>query len=660
MPSSYTYPGVYVEEIPSGVRTIVGVSTSVTAFLGRTARGIANEPKTITSFGDFERDFGGLNAGFPLSYAVRDFFLNGGSLAVIVRLVNTLPVIEALYNAVKAAADADAARKAITDAISNPDNAAAKAKLEAIKKQVDDLPAEPPPTKDDIVTICQTEANKSAKAAAEDITSLKLTAASFGMWGDNLRVSLDKQTDARALQAFNIPEADAFNLTVQQIVDDEVIATDTYSNLTAKDTNHARYVGAVLKRESASVYVPAWEKQDANPATAYDDAIGEVKTAVEAAVEAEANNKFKAAATTKLAELAENPANPIHQAIARSINLKSVKDDADKAAVKAALGKELENIPLTGGSDGEELTPADYLGSEDKKEGIYALADADFNLLCIPPDTFDKDTPDEVYVAAAAYCQKRRAMVIVDPPLSWGKSKSTAVEAAKKGFNELVGELGGPAARYAALYFPRIQQRDPLKNGDIRTFAACGTIAGVMARTDATRGVWKAPAGIDAGMAGTVEPQVLLNDLENGQLNPLGVNVLRNFPVIGNVVWGARTLRGADILADDYKYIPIRRLANYIEESLYRGTKWIVFEPNDEPLWAQIRMNIGAFMQDLFRQGAFQGSTPRDAYLVKCDKETTTQFDIDRGIVNIIVGFAPLKPAEFVVLKIQQLARNQS
>ena len=121
-------------------------------------------------------------------------------------------------------------------------------------------------------------------------------------------------------------------------------------------------------------------------------------------------------------------------------------------------------------------------------------------------------------------------------------------------------------------------------------------------------------------------------------------------------MWGARTLAGANALASEWKYAPVRRLALFLEESLYRGSQWVVFEPNDEPLWAQIRLNVGAFMQNLFRQGAFQGTTPRDAYLVKCDRETTTQNDINNGIVNIVVGFAPLKPAEFVIIKIQQLA----
>ena len=146
------------------------------------------------------------------------------------------------------------------------------------------------------------------------------------------------------------------------------------------------------------------------------------------------------------------------------------------------------------------------------------------------------------------------------------------------------------------------------------------------------------------------------NDAENGILNPLAVNVIRKFPVYGTVVWGARTLQGNDEVGSEWKYVPVRRTALFIEESLYRGLKWVVFEPNDEPLWAQIRLNVGSFMNDLFRQGAFQGTTPKDAYFVKCDKDTTTQSDINRGVVNILVGFAPLKPAEFVVIKLQQLA----
>jgi phage tail sheath protein FI len=163
----------------------------------------------------------------------------------------------------------------------------------------------------------------------------------------------------------------------------------------------------------------------------------------------------------------------------------------------------------------------------------------------------------------------------------------------------------------AALYFPRLRIPDPLQEGRLSDFAPCGAIAGIMARTDSARGVWKAPAGL-ATLNGVVELTVKLTDGENGQLNPLAVNCLRTFPVTGRIVWGARTLIGADMLASEWKYVPVRRLALFIEESLYRGTQWVVFEPNDEPLWAQIRLNLGAFMHNLFRQGAFQGTTPRE------------------------------------------------
>jgi phage tail sheath protein FI len=145
-----------------------------------------------------------------------------------------------------------------------------------------------------------------------------------------------------------------------------------------------------------------------------------------------------------------------------------------------------------------------------------------------------------------------------------------------------------------------------------------------------------------------------LTDEENGELNRLGINCLRAFPVTGPVVWGARTLEGADRFASEWKYIPVRRTALFIEESVYRGTKWVMFEANGEALWSQIRIDAGAFMQNMFRQGAFQGRTPHETYFVKCDQETTTQNDIDLGIVNVIIGFAPLKPAEFVIVKIQQ------
>jgi hypothetical protein len=196
--------------------------------------------------------------------------------------------------------------------------------------------------------------------------------------------------------------------------------------------------------------------------------------------------------------------------------------------------------------------------------------------------------------------------------------------------------------------FHKKRKRSGLKLGEMA--------AGLYARIDSGGGVWKAPAGTEAWLAGVQALTYNLTDQENGVLDPLAINCLRQFPAYGLVCWGARTLDGADDLVSDWKYIPVRRLALFLEESIYRGTKWVVFEPNAESLWAQIRLNVGAFMLSLFRDSAFQGSSPQQAYFVKCDSETTTQNDINLGIVNILVGFAPLKPAEFVVIQIQQMA----
>jgi phage tail sheath protein FI len=312
---------------------------------------------------------------------------------------------------------------------------------------------------------------------------------------------------------------------------------------------------------------------------------------------------------------------------------------------------------LAGGTDGNAPDAAALRGDADRKTGMYALDRIDpfvFNILCLPAaasldgPTGNLDTPNlrAVVAEAEAFCERERAFLIVDIPAF----VNTQAE-----MNTWMATNEGIRHRNAAVYFPRLAVPDALSGNRPRDVAASGTLAGVYARTDATRGIWKAPAGTDASLR-NANLAVRLTDDENGALNPLGINALRNFPIFGNVSWGGRTLEGADQQASEWKYVPVRRLALYIEESLYQGLKWVVFEPNDEPLWAQIRLNAGAFMHNLFRQGAFQGNTPDKAYFVKCDKETTTQNDVDRGIVNILIGFAPLKPAEFVVIKLQQIA----
>lgn len=519
MPVAVSYPGVYIEEIPSGVRTITGVATSITAFIGRALRGPTDEPVTINSYADFERIFGGLWADSTLGYAVRDFYLNGGSRAIIVRLYH-------------------------------PESA--------------------------------TSVNK----AVMDVNGLSIEARYEGAWGNYLRVRIDH--DVKGADSTGL-----FNLSIKDGITGQV---EVFRNVSVVP-GHPRQIDNVLRNESQLVQVSG-ELPTSRPDKHLDP------------------NRAKNESDI----WADN-----------STNTNTKVADDDKA------------------SDGGYLDVNDFTGSgkEDKKEGFYALKKADlFNILCIPPYLSSGDVDKSLISTAASYCEQRRAMFLIDPPTSW-----TDKDAAKSGVADI-----GTNSKNAALFFPRLKQPNPERDNQIEDFVPCGAVAGVFARTDTQRGIWKAPAGLEATLVGVPQLSVALNDAENGELNPLGINCLRTMPAAGRIVWGARTREGDDRLASEWKYIPVRRTALFIEESLYRGTHWAVFEPNDEPLWAQLRLNIGAFMNNLFRQGAFQGRTAREAYLVKCDSETTTQNDINLGIVNIVVGFAPLKPAEFVVIKLQQLA----
>jgi phage tail sheath protein FI len=614
MAVNLTYPGVYVEEIGSEVRTIAGVATSVTAFVGRAIRGPVNVPVVINSFGDFEKRFGGLWNDSTMSFAVRDYFMNGGSQAVIVRLFSPTFATESARQTEWTAAQAqattaatavsNAAAVAVAGATTNQDVAdaataavaaasapgAAAAAAQAIATVAQNAVAAATVPQDvadatsaAIASTATTVANAFAPVTRAQLTinGLGLEAAHEGVWGNLLRVRIDH----------NVVGSDAANLFNISIKDGVTGTVEVIRNVSIQ-TSHVRRVDNVMQKESQLIRVLG-SLPGTRPTASTTPSVG-----------------------------------------------------ADPFGTTTSTGV------TTPASDGNVLTHIDYLGSETNKTGIYALADADiFNILCIPPFTSTTDVHSTVWAAAATYCEKRRAILIVDSPSSW-LTKDNAVSGITAGV--------GMTSKNASLYFPRIMQPNILRDNQIETFAPCGTVAGVIARTDSERGVWKAPAGLDAVLKGVPQLRVALTDSENGELNPLGVNCLRNKPPAGRIIWGARTLQGDDRLASEWKYLSVRRTALYIEECLFRGTQWIVFEPNDEALWSQIRLNVGTFMHGLFRRGAFQGSKPSDAYLVKCDSESTTQDDINRGIVNIVVGFAPLKPAEFVVIKLQQLAGQLS
>ncbi len=283
-----------------------------------------------------------------------------------------------------------------------------------------------------------------------------------------------------------------------------------------------------------------------------------------------------------------------------------------------------------------------------RSTGLHALRRDGFNLLCIPPDAPDADTGLPVWAAALRICAACRAVLVIDAPVPAAARQDTAITGVIGAVESLRAALGDAPLHDAAVYFPRTIGRAP----GSRPEAPGGAVAGVIARTDRARGVWKAPAGTVATIAGVEGLSVAVTDRDASRLGVLGVNCLRSLPGSGPVVWGARTL-AADS-AGEFKYLSVRRLALFIETSIDRGTLWAELQPNAEPTWFQLRASIATFMSALYRGGAFAGATPSTAFFVRCGRDTTTQADIAAGILDIEVGFAPLRPAEFVIVRIRR------
>ncbi len=650
--TTYTYPGVYIEEIPSGVHTIVGVATSIAAFVGYTARGLDNRAKRLFSFADYERAFGGFAADSELSYAVQQFFANGGTTAYVVRV---------------------------------PKNGASAA---TIKVQ-------------DKVT------------GGTDV--LQITAISTGVWSNNLVVDVDYDgiptsdtksfnltiTDptSNTVETFAVTMDSSKNNYVEAFVNDEdngskmitvkalgtnrPAQTGTVGDSTGNPTGIASSTNVWIKVSSdlpsspaiSGVSVPILSKGDPVPTSVLgvcrllERKLNSVIQPIIPAASVSCVPSSDGKQVRVLASIPNSTDAVVTFAAFSPVDVNNTDGDvllkmsagvANVAHYWLGTGRNIAAVSAhTKGNDGTTLPQTnDLIGDPSKFTGIYALDKVDlFNLLCIPDATraLPSDStkidstidPNVIYSAAITYCKSRRAFLLIDAPPSV-KDVDTATDWKSSGLKV--------HDENASAYLPRMRLADPLNNSQLRTFAPSGVVAGLYSRIDSARGVWKAPAGTEATLTGVMGMVYKLTDPDNGALNPLGLNCFRIFPVYGSIAWGARTLVGSDAEASEWKYVPVRRTALFLEESLYRGLKWVVFEPNDEPLWAQIRLNVGAFMHGLFRQGAFQGTTPQQAYFVKCDKTTTTQTDIDSGIVNIVVGFAPLKPAEFVVIKLQQMA----
>ncbi len=646
-----SYPGVYVEEIPSGVHTITGVPTSVAAFVGYTARGLENRATQIFSWADFERGFGGLAIDSELGYAVQGFFANGGGQAYIVRVPR------------KGAKSANAVIK----------NATANAlTLTAISSG---------PWGNAIVADIDYDGIPTTSTTAFNMT-LTDTASGVSERFPGLSIASGDASYVNAV--INDPDGGSQLVTAAALAAPRPVRSGTitkhinYGGFSwVATTNYGLTISSAVIAPAVNVLiVPAGAtppgslvemarlievRVNAALSSIRGAAIRcEVTPAQELKFTANHDPSLWAGTQDDILTVAPPPTTGLNPPLSMIFGLTTAVTDIATAASRFRLGGHTGGgvASVIVGDIGTALPgTAELVGDQLAASGIYALDKFDFNLLAIPDATRSlpgqpdvKDTTVDanlIFGPAMAFCQYKRAFLMMDTPPDVS-SVDKAVDW-RTNRNTVRGNNG-------AMYFPRLRVADPLNDYKLRTVAPCGIAAGLYARTDGARGVWKAPAGIDAYLNGVSAPAVILSDAENGMLNPIGLNCFRSFPVYGNVAWGARTNEGADALGSEWKYIPVRRTALFIEESLYRGTKWAVFEPNDEGLWAQLRLNIGAFMQSLFVQGAFQGSDPKSAYLVKCDRTTTTQNDINNGVVNILVGFAPLKPAEFVVLQIQQMA----
>jgi len=672
MSSNYTYPGVYIQELPSPVHTITSVATSITAFVGYTARGIDSRAQAIFSFSDFERLYGGLASNSEVSYALQQFFQNGGSQAYVVRTPMHYPTTGTPVPFAEVEIDKSGANGITFTALSSGQWANGQLLVDVDVQGLDlstttgdplsfnltitDLLDETTEYFPDVtlnsaaqnyfVAVVNDPDNGSQLVNVEANLPTTPTALNVtGVLGTALTITGAGSVDAQLGGGTAVANADcSLTLTYPggpstaptiKIIGNGLAIAQTVSGL-ASQLQSALNNWLMVNLPGASVTCVA------APSVAGTGI--RVNALLPNQPDAMISFGSPASGNDASAALGFNPtqfSNVAHYALGTT-------------TTNAGLG--LASTPATAPSGLPQSN--ELIGDPLAFSGIYALTKVPiFNLLSIPeaaralpgdPNSADPTiNATEIYSAAIALCDQKRALLLVDPPPN--------VNTVSGAVDWKTSTLGVVDANGAA-FFPRLRLADPLNNGQLRTFAPSGVVAGVYANTDSTRGVFKAPAGIGAVLNGVQNMTYPLTDAENGELNPLGLNCFRTFPIYGPVLWGARTLVGADAMANQWKYVPVRRVALFLEQSLYQGTQWVVFEPNDEPLWSQIRLNVGSFMRGLFQQGAFQGSTPASAYFVKCDSDTTTQADINLGVVNILVGFAPLKPAEFVILQIQQIA----
>jgi uncharacterized protein len=682
---TYTYPGVYVQELQSPVHTITGVPTSIVAFVGYTPRGIDNRAQAIFSFADFQRLYGGLASDSELSYAVSQFYQNApGAQAYVVRVPKTP----------KAATDAAAASVEFDGLTFTSLSSGAWVNGNLI---IDVDRGAPVSLAADPLAFNLTVTNL-LDGTAEHFANVTLNTSAM-----NYVATVINDPD-NGSQLVNVTgSATITPLPVTGMVGSPITPGDVSTAIAAGDASEGWGFGLTVSNPAPApgsalpVQVTVFAAGAMVPQSLSGIAF-QLQQAINTVLPTAVPGASVLCTVTPVEVTSGGTLSVAGQAIRISASLPNQPDAV--LALEAPTGtgapqNVLEALGLSGGTPAPSLNVAHYalgsgnggsgwggettstlagpdgdlpgagalIGDQAVFTGMYALEKVGlFNLLCFPDATralpgapgtpaLTDSVIAGIYGQAIPYCDQHRAFLLVDP--------SPDVTSVSGAIDWISAGLGITDPNGAA-FWPRLRLPDPLNNYNLRSFAPCGVVAGVYAATDGSRGVWKAPAGINARLSGVQGLTYTMTDSENGLLNPLGLNCFRTFPTYSQVLWGARTRAGADALASQWKYVPVRRMALFLESSLYQGLQWVVFEPNDTPLWGSIRLNVESFMQTLFLRGAFQGTTPNQAYFVKCDSETTTQTDIDNGIVNILVGFAPLQPAEFVVIQIEQLTGQAS
>ena len=765
-----SYPGVYVQEIPSGFQAISGVSTSIAAFVGMAKRGPLLQPTRVLGFKDYERLFSADTSQGEMTEQVRQFFINKGEQAIIVRVaLGADPSVADLRTRGGAVVltlrsrdpglDANQIRARVDYNTANPERTfnltlyretfdASGVPVVSAQETHADLGMNPNGPRYAKTIIDQQSQLVGATVNAPNVAAaatLKAFSASARIFTNDAAVitafdqAIDKTGSAAKVGSFQIKVGNTPWLTVEYgkampFADiaariNTVIAQYTPVTVTAPSIPAG---GGPLRIEASvagnDVLIARSQQFDIAQELALGAAQGGIEVGTYAAARPapsglvsridtgtpgnlaallEFGTADKAAFTSvgvlgvrPFAVLLANisypkpaPGTMIQgtnagnsllnirenlQAIANALSAGSPNWRAEVHGYRLALyptfggaaagtgatftsaspdvstGNHIFNgitgaaaaVPLGGGDDGDAPQSPQY---DLAYQAIDEKVDL-FNLLVLPRSAGDTNFPSirsTLWGAASAFCQKKRAFLIADLDLDVAKQTPDGV------LQALPNLRAGVAKAYAGVWWPKVTI---VSDGVRKDIDPSGSIAGVMARIDGSRGVWKAPAGLEADIRGVLGVQVPMSDQQNGLVNPEAVNAVRSFPA-GVVSWGARTMEGFDNSGNtDYRYVPVRRFALYIEESLLRGLRFAVFEPNDEPLWAQIRLAAGAFMNGLFRRGAFAGRTTRESYFVKCDPETTTPQDQALGVVNVLVGFAPLRPAEFIVITVQQMA----